>query len=142
MRRQMKGQNVLPQADRKLGRGLIPVWLVVITLLAVACGRSTAPTSELAAPQITATPSTPHSASEFTQRPAEVPPSQDLQFSHLTTEDGLSEGRVWDITQDSRGFMWFTTLDGLNRYDGYEFKVYRQERKNPNSPGGSAFFAV
>ena len=49
---------------------------------------------------------------------------------------------MWGIIQDSRGFMWFTTLEGLNRYDGYEFKVYRQERDNPNSPGGNAFFAV
>jgi hypothetical protein len=32
--------------------------------------------------------------------------------------------------------MWFTTWEGLNRYDGYEIKVHRQERNNPNSPGG------
>ena len=38
--------------------------------------------------------------------------------------------------------MWFATWDGLNRYDGYELKVYRQERDNPNSPGGNAYFAV
>ncbi len=44
---------------------------------------------------------------------------QRLRFSHLKTEDGLSEGRVWDMTQDSNGFMWFATFEGLNRYDGY-----------------------
>ena len=44
-----------------------------------------------------------------------------LQFQHLTTADGLSEGRVWDILQDRQGFMWFTSWDGINRYDGYEF---------------------
>lgn len=67
-------------------------------------------------------------------------PAQDLRFQHLTTEDGLSQDRVWGITQDHRGFMWFATLEGLNRYDGYEFQVYRQERDNPNSPGGSVFW--
>jgi signal transduction histidine kinase/streptogramin lyase/DNA-binding response OmpR family regulator len=71
-----------------------------------------------------------------------VPLSQYLRFGHLTTDDGLPEGRVWGITQDNRGFMWFTTLGGLTRYDGYEFKVYQQEPDNPNSPGGTAFWTV
>ena len=75
-------------------------------------------------------------------RPVEIPLEQPLSFSHLTTADGLSEGRVWDIMQDSRGFMWLTTWEGLNRYDGYEIKVHRQERDNLNSPGGSGFFEV
>ncbi len=69
-------------------------------------------------------------------------PAQDLRFQHLTTEDGLSEGRVWGITQDSRGFMWFATMHGLNRYDGYGFQVYEEEGDNPNSPGGSLFWSV
>jgi len=71
-----------------------------------------------------------------------LPVDRDLRFEHITTIDGLSEGRVWSITQDRRGFMWFTTYDGLNRYDGYEFTSYKQERDNPNSPGGTAFWAV
>ena len=48
-----------------------------------------------------------------------------LQFDHLTIEDGLSQSTVNCIYQDRRGFMWFGTQDGLNRYDGYNFKVYR-----------------
>jgi PAS domain S-box-containing protein len=67
---------------------------------------------------------------------------QTLRFEHLTTEDGLSEGRVWGITQDSQGFMWFATWDGLNRYDGYEFRVYKQDPASINGPGGSAFWVV
>jgi signal transduction histidine kinase/ligand-binding sensor domain-containing protein len=67
---------------------------------------------------------------------------QTMRFEHLTTEDGLSEGRVWGITQDSRGFMWFATWDGVNRYDGYEFKVYKQEPGRANGPGGSSFWPV
>ena len=47
------------------------------------------------------------------------------RFKHLTTEDGLSQNAVFAIFQDSRGFMWFGTKDGLNRYDGYSFTIYQ-----------------
>ena len=50
-------------------------------------------------------------------------PEQPLRFNHLTSEDGLSNNRVLSVIRDSKGFMWFGTLDGLNRYDGYEFRV-------------------
>jgi ligand-binding sensor domain-containing protein/signal transduction histidine kinase len=60
------------------------------------------------------------------------PPVSDLRFTHLTTNDGLSQGYVVDILQDRRGFMWFATRDGLNRYDGYTFVVHKH---NPNDPG-------
>jgi len=45
-------------------------------------------------------------------------------FHHLTTEDGLSNANVSAILKDSYGFLWIGTESGLNRYDGYEFKVY------------------
>jgi len=57
---------------------------------------------------------------------------RELKFSHLTTNDGLSQGYVVAILQDRRGFMWFATRDGLNRYDGNSFVVYKN---NPNDPG-------
>src|SRR5215469_3142979 len=56
----------------------------------------------------------------------------DLKFTHLTTNDGLSQSNVTAILQDRRGFMWFATRDGLNRYDGDAFVVYKH---NPNDPG-------
>src|SRR6202521_2614137 len=59
-------------------------------------------------------------------------PVRHLKFSHLTTNDGLSQGYVTAILQDRRGFMWFGTRDGLNRYDGNTFVVYKH---NPNDPG-------
>ena len=74
--------------------------------------------------------------------PGSIPPSEtvnypalgeQLHFSHLGTADGLSQSVVMSILQDSAGFMWFGTEDGLNRYDGYEFEIYRPAPKNLES---------
>ena len=62
-----------------------------------------------------------------------LPPPPDFKFTHLSLEDGLSQTTVNSILQDSRGFMWFGTQDGLNRYDGYNFVVYRNDADDPNS---------
>ncbi|HXD11007.1 MAG TPA: two-component regulator propeller domain-containing protein, partial [Anaerolineales bacterium] len=56
-----------------------------------------------------------------------------LRFDHLNIEQGLSQSSVRDIFQDSRGFMWFGTEDGLNRYDGYTFKNYKPDPDKPDS---------
>jgi signal transduction histidine kinase/ligand-binding sensor domain-containing protein len=60
-------------------------------------------------------------------------PGDDLRFEHLTSEDGLSSNRVLSVVRDSKGFMWFGTFDGLSRYDGYEFKVFRHDPGNADS---------
>ena len=60
------------------------------------------------------------------------PPARDLRFTHLTTRDGLSQGYVTAVVQDRRGFMWLATRDGLNRYDGNSFVVFKH---TPNDPG-------
>ena len=57
----------------------------------------------------------------------------DLRFAHLTTNDGLSQNAVTAILQDRRGFMWFATRDGLNRYDGYACVVYKNKADDPES---------
>ncbi len=54
-------------------------------------------------------------------------------FEHLGVNDGLSQGSVTCILQDRLGFMWFGTQDGLNRYDGYNIKVYRHDPADPKS---------
>jgi PAS domain S-box-containing protein len=76
-----------------------------------------------------------------TEPPPPLRPEQ-VRFGHITTADGLSEGRVWGIIQDRRGFLWFTSLDGINRYDGHEFKVYKYDPRNPNSPKSTLYRRV
>ncbi|AEF53955.1 EAL domain-containing protein [Marinomonas posidonica] len=56
-----------------------------------------------------------------------------IKLDHLTTEDGLSQNHVLAILQDRQGFMWFATRDGLNRYDGNTFVVYKNNADNPNT---------
>ncbi|ADY53186.1 hypothetical protein Pedsa_2644 [Pseudopedobacter saltans DSM 12145] len=48
-----------------------------------------------------------------------------LKFKHLTINDGLSQNVVLCMIQDREGYIWMGTEDGLNRYDGYEFKHYK-----------------
>jgi ligand-binding sensor domain-containing protein/signal transduction histidine kinase/DNA-binding response OmpR family regulator len=55
-----------------------------------------------------------------------------LRFQDLTITDGLSSNTVRCIIKDSRGFMWFGTPNGLNKYDGYGFTVYRNEPGEPD----------
>lgn len=55
------------------------------------------------------------------------------RFVHLTIKDGLSQSMIKSIYQDSKGFLWFGSADGLNRYDGYKLNVYRNEPSNPAS---------
>ena len=55
------------------------------------------------------------------------------KFNHLTLTDGLSQSSVTCILRDSQGFMWFGTEDGLNKYDGTEFTVYKPIPNEPNS---------
>ena len=54
-----------------------------------------------------------------------------LRFDHISIEQGLSQSSVRVVFQDSLGFLWFGTEDGLNRYDGYTFKSYKPEPSNP-----------
>src|SRR6266705_373714 len=60
----------------------------------------------------------------------------DIRFARLSTADGLSQTKVAQIVQDDQGFMWFGTQYGLNRFDGYNFKVFVHDPGNPTSLSG------
>ena len=64
-------------------------------------------------------------------------PTKYLTFTHLTANEGLSQSHVNTILQDRRGFMWFATHDGLNRYDGNTFVVYKNNPGDPASLSGN-----
>lgn len=63
-------------------------------------------------------------------------------FKHLSVEDGLSQSTVFCILQDVRGYMWFGTTDGLNKYDGYKFTVYNNEPSDSTSISGNGITAI
>jgi ligand-binding sensor domain-containing protein/signal transduction histidine kinase/CheY-like chemotaxis protein/AraC-like DNA-binding protein len=56
-----------------------------------------------------------------------------LGFAHITHEQGLSNSTIESIYQDSRGFIWFGTRDGLNRFDGHGITVFKNDRQDPGS---------
>ena len=60
-----------------------------------------------------------------------------VRFDHYNSEDGLSQDSVFDILQDSKGFLWFATQDGLNRFDGYTFTIYKHNIRDENSLTGN-----
>ena len=68
--------------------------------------------------------------------------AQSYRFKHITSEDGLSTNYVTAILKDKSGFMWFGTQDGLCRYDGYQFKVYKNIIDNKNSLSSSDITAI
>ncbi|MDJ0840856.1 MAG: two-component regulator propeller domain-containing protein [Acidobacteriota bacterium] len=66
----------------------------------------------------------------------------DIRITQLKGEQGLSENHVFCVLQDQRGFMWFGTRDGLNRYDGYEFKIYRNRPDDPTSLSNNYIYTL
>ena len=50
-----------------------------------------------------------------------------LQFDHITTDEGLSSSSIVTILQDYKGFIWIGTYNGLNRYDGHNFEIFRND---------------
>ena len=65
-----------------------------------------------------------------------------IQFDRISIKDGLSQNTVTCIYQDSKGFMWFGTYDGLNRYDGKSFKVFKYDPDNNCSISHNSITAI
>jgi ligand-binding sensor domain-containing protein len=68
--------------------------------------------------------------------------TQRLRFGHLSVEDGLSNTWVLSTLTDHRGFLWVATRDGLNRYDGHTFKVYRHDPRDAHTLVSSQVWAL
>ena len=65
-----------------------------------------------------------------------------LYFNRLTTQNGLSHNKVNCILQDRRGFIWMGTDDGLNRYDGHYFTIFRHQHNDPTTISGNIITAL
>lgn len=63
-------------------------------------------------------------------------------FRSLQVEDGLSQNSVYAIFQDRQGYIWFGTQDGLNRYDGQTFKVFKKNTRDAQSLGNNTVTAI
>ncbi len=98
--------------------------LGLICLLALSTCARRSPSPQAAAPS----PTSP-------ARPALDLPvrSGALRFEHFSLEQGLSESVVWALLQDRAGFLWIGTEDGLNRYDGIEFTIFKHDPAQPGS---------
>jgi ligand-binding sensor domain-containing protein len=68
--------------------------------------------------------------------------SQTFKFDHINTDQGLSQGTVNCIFQDKKGFIWIGTNDGLNRYDAYSFKVFKNNPQDSLSISGNIITCI
>ncbi len=65
-----------------------------------------------------------------------------IHFENISVEQGLSQISVNCLLQDRNGFMWFGTLDGLNKYNGYNFKIYQYEIKDPSTLSHNSILSI
>ncbi len=68
--------------------------------------------------------------------------SQEYRFDHITTEQGLSQATVNCLFKDSKGFIWIGTNDGLNCYDAYSFRIFKNNPDDPNSLSGNNITSI
>jgi signal transduction histidine kinase/ligand-binding sensor domain-containing protein len=124
--------------------------LTFILLFATACDGSRVPSSPEPVISASATVGTDlgetAAPSGGTQggEPLPSPRSLDLgiKFEHVLRDAGLSQGSIWCILQDSLGYMWFCTEDGLYRYDAYDLAVFRHDPDDPDSLGQGGLWSV
>ena len=67
---------------------------------------------------------------------------QDLKFDHITTREGLATNAVNAMLQDRQGFLWFGTDAGLQRFDGYRFRLYQADPDDPRSLSSNQVLAL
>ena len=129
----------------RLGRVPVLELLIIVVLSTTACSdlADLVPSEPATTPTRAATTAEPTFApkntasSEGSRGGGALHPQRaldnDIRFERISLDQGLSQSVVLCIFQDSKGFMWFGTQDGLNRHDGYEFVVYKHDPENPHS---------
>src|SRR6202167_6454679 len=110
--------------------GLAVLLLVPVCALASPRAGDSADTSSLDSPVDTETIRLP------------VVEGKDIRFARISSSQGLSQVRVSDMVQDDQGFIWFGTWNGLNRYDGYNFKVFKHDPERQESLGGVFIYSL
>ena len=110
------GCGASSRAPRGPGRTLVDLSLAALMLLIASAGAETVPLAAAA--------------------------NRNVQFTNITTEHGLSAEFVHDVVQDGRGYMWFATQAGLNRYDGHEVRVYEHRPNHPSSLSHSFIWSL
>ena len=68
--------------------------------------------------------------------------AEEIEFKHLTVDNGLSNNKVNCILEDRSGFIWIGTEDGLNRFDGYEIKIFRNNPNDNKSISGNGIWTM
>jgi len=122
-------------------RQIIPLIILIIVAL-TACSDSTSPDTSDLQTHPAATPATTSVNPQPKQYSEDLLNSQYLRFARLTTEDGLSGDQTYHIAQDSHGFMWIASSNGLSRYDGSRMKVYLHDPDDPSSLSHNAVRAM
>src|SRR5688500_3286194 len=62
-----------------------------------------------------------------------IPHEPKKRVKHYSIKDGMSQGVINSIVQDDQSLLWFATEDGLNRFDGYSFKIFKYDPENASS---------
>src|SRR5215211_7330448 len=127
------------EGNRTMKRTLSLIFGFLLAFITVSCTSGKQPsftpeTVSSAQSNPVSAPTNPPAASKHVS-PASLPQICNcvLRFDHISIEHGLSQSSVQVIFQDHRGFLWFGTEDGLNRYDGYNFKIYKPDPDASNS---------
>lgn len=117
-----------PLPRRACCRARFIATLLVAAWLAAACSDLPNPFTSAPAPPTPTAPAPDLAAPRSRRTRLEA-----IEFEQISLEQGLSQSAVFCILQDSQGFLWFGTQDGLNRYDGTQFEVYRPRPGDANS---------
>ena len=121
---------------------LIAGALAGVLLLITACtasGPTAPPVTDVVPPAATLAPAAQPAAASIRPFPK---PGMSVRFDRWSLEEGLSQSVAQVLLQDRRGFIWIGTEDGLNRFDGYQFTVFRQDPDDPHSLSGNAILAL